>query len=154
MSTLHLRHAPPPLVPVFFAMNRSSNLSCNMPVPTLRLCAGHNNRLTRPCLHPCVPPPLLQWARPEDGGWDLNRLTDFYFLSTARINGTTKMWRLRFKDINNVTKGGTAKVIVNGFPSGTSGVANTTGPVMMDNLVVHKGFTYMQVCGTGVSPES
>jgi hypothetical protein len=99
----------------------------------------------------------LQWARPEDGAWDPNRPTDFYFLTTASLAGVTKMWRLRFKNLMDVTQGGKATIIVNGLrgtdanPNATPptpAIPNQAGPVMMDNLVVHKGFTYMQVGGT------
>jgi hypothetical protein len=92
----------------------------------------------------------LQWARPEDGSWDpSDPLGSFYFAATANVAGVTKMWNLKFDDVKDPTKGGYAKVVVNGKrgEDGPPAVPNQDAPVMMDNIVVHKGFTYMQVGG-------
>lgn len=96
------------------------------------------------------------FLRPEDGAWDPQNPTDFYFVTTDRIddtknglNGTTtagnvpasgtapapqvgrsRLWRLRFSDITNPATGGTITCLINGDEN--------PGPQMMDNLTIDK----------------
>lgn len=79
---------------------------------------------------------VSEFLRPEDGGWDAENPNDFYFVTTDRFDtvkagtgstvGRSRLYRLRFFDINNPTQGGTIDTLLDG-----------TGPQqMMDNIAV------------------
>lgn len=102
----------------------------------------------QPRCHAPPPPPPLQFARPEDGSWDPDYPDTFYFQTTANITGVTKLWRCKFDDVEEPTKGGYCRIVVNGKP-GSNGKPDESAPVMLDNLVVHDGVCYLQVGGTG-----
>lgn len=53
---------------------------------------------------------LTVFQRAEDGIWDKNRPSRFYFATTI----CSKLWRLDFDDISNPTRGGMASVILEG----------------------------------------
>ncbi|HCA82513.1 MAG TPA: hypothetical protein DEP18_01910 [Flavobacteriales bacterium] len=67
---------------------------------------------------------VTKWLRPEDGAWDPMNPNDFYFVTTNAFNSPSRMYRLRFTDINNPELGGTVTAVLDG----------TEGPQMMDNL--------------------
>lgn len=69
---------------------------------------------------------VTNFLRPEDGAWDPNRPTDFYFVTTNSFNSPSRLWRLRFNDIENPELGGKVEVMLTG----------TEGPKMMDNMVM------------------
>jgi len=69
---------------------------------------------------------LTAFRRPEDGAWDPNRPNDFYFVTTDRFDGFSRLWRLRFHDVRNPALGGTIAMLLDG----------TERPQMMDNLTV------------------
>ncbi|MGW5666527.1 hypothetical protein [Micromonospora sp. NPDC003776] len=69
--------------------------------------------------------------RPEDGAWDPNNPGDFYFATTASMTKHSRLWRLRFNDVTDPTKGGTVTMVLEG-PADQSG-----GPKMMDNITVN-----------------
>lgn len=69
---------------------------------------------------------VTNFLRPEDGSWDPTNLTDFYFATTNSITAPSRLWRLRFSDINNPTKGGTITAVLDG----------TEGQKMFDNLTI------------------
>jgi hypothetical protein len=58
---------------------------------------------------------VFRMQRPEDGAWDPRpgRDGDFYFVTTASVTNNSRLWRLRFDDINNPTNGGTIQIMVN-----------------------------------------
>lgn len=64
------------------------------------------------------------FQRPEDALWDPQNPTDLYVLTTNSFNGPSRMWRFRFSDINDLTKGGTVEAVLDG----------TEGQHMMDNM--------------------
>ena len=66
------------------------------------------------------------FQRPEDGAWDPNRPNDFWFTTTATFEGRTRLWRVRFDDISDPTRGGTIEMMLDG----------TEGLRSLDNLVV------------------
>jgi hypothetical protein len=66
------------------------------------------------------------WERPEDGAWDPAHPRDFYFVTTATIDGHSRLWRLRFNDLENPAAGGALDMLLDG----------TEGPKMMDNIAV------------------
>lgn len=80
------------------------------------------------------------FQRVEDGAWDPTHPNDFYFVTTggasgANVNNNTRLWRLRFTDLANPAAGGTITMMVEGA-SGAGQAANTTNPVMWDNMCV------------------
>lgn len=78
------------------------------------------------------------FSRPEDGAWDPSNLSDFYFNTTDQIDqvkdgigtqeGRSRVWRLRFDDINNPELGGTIEAVLDG----------TEGQNMLDNMTIDK----------------
>jgi hypothetical protein len=54
------------------------------------------------------------FERPEDGAWDTINHNRFYFVSTASNTGHSKLWALDFVDAADPTKGGTAKLLIDG----------------------------------------
>lgn len=64
------------------------------------------------------------FARPEDALWDPQNPTDLYVLTTNGFGSPSRMWRFRFSDINDLTKGGTVEAVLDG----------TEGQEMMDNM--------------------
>lgn len=71
---------------------------------------------------------VTKFLRPEDGLFDPSNPNDFYFVTTNSFSAPSKMWRLRFSDINNPTTGGTITAVLDG----------TEGPKMMDNIGIDK----------------
>lgn len=67
---------------------------------------------------------VTNFLRPEDGLWDPMHPNDFYFATTNAFTSPSRLWRLRFTDINNPEQGGTIAAVLDG----------TEGPKMMDNL--------------------
>ena len=75
------------------------------------------------------------FLRPEDGAWDPANPSDFYFVTTDRIDnleiggvqiGRSRLFRLRFSDVANPLAGGTIEALLVG----------TEGQNMMDNITV------------------
>jgi hypothetical protein len=63
------------------------------------------------------------FLRPEDGAWDPANPEDFYFVCTDRMSTTSagasqthgsRLFRLRFTDVNNVLAGGTIEAVLDG----------------------------------------
>ena len=59
------------------------------------------------------------FLRPEDGAWDPMNPADFYFVCTNRMNtdtqiGRSRLFRLRFNDVDNVLAGGTIEALLDG----------------------------------------
>jgi hypothetical protein len=72
--------------------------------------------------------------RPEDGAWDPLHPQDFYFVTTNAITAPSRLWRLRFNDVNNLQNGGTIDMLLDG----------TEGQLMFDNIAVDKkGHVYL-----------
>jgi len=72
---------------------------------------------------------VTQFLRPEDGHWDTKNPTDFYFVTTDRFDSTknaasastppgqigrSRLWRLRFRALNNIAAGGTIDMMLDG----------------------------------------
>ncbi|MBL9171844.1 MAG: hypothetical protein JNN07_29205 [Verrucomicrobiales bacterium] len=80
--------------------------------------------------------------RVEDGAWDPNRPSDFYFVTTGRASGAnvtaaSRLWRLCFNDIARPEDGGFIELVLDG-PIGT-GLANSNEQgVMLDNMTILK----------------
>ncbi len=69
---------------------------------------------------------VTTFLRPEDGVWDPNSKGDFYFVTTNSILAPSRLWRMRFTDINNPEKGGTITALLDG----------TEGQKMFDNITI------------------
>jgi len=76
------------------------------------------------------------FLRPEDGAWDPANPSDFYFVCTDRVDNTadggtaigrSRLFRLRFSDVNDVFAGGTIEAVLDG----------TEAMQMGDNLCVY-----------------
>jgi hypothetical protein len=70
---------------------------------------------------------VTKFMRPEDGAWDIKNPNVFYFATTAKIDGDSQVFQLRFDDVNQPAKGGEIKVVLN---------AKSIGAQMFDNLTV------------------
>lgn len=79
------------------------------------------------------------FLRPEDGAWDESNPNDFYFVTTDRYDqvkdgvgsqtGRSRLYRMRYTDINNPTLGGTVEALLDG----------TEQQQMLDNICVVPG---------------
>jgi hypothetical protein len=67
---------------------------------------------------------VTNFLRPEDGAWDPSNPRDLYFNTTNAFNSPTRVWRLRFNDINSPELGGTITAVLDG----------TEGGQMFDNM--------------------
>ena len=77
-----------------------------------------------------------QFLRPEDGQWDPNNPSDFYFVTTDRYDqvkdgigsqiGRSRLYKLHFTDIANPELGGTITAVLDGTEAGN----------MFDNMTV------------------
>ncbi|MES2679360.1 MAG: choice-of-anchor D domain-containing protein [Bacteroidota bacterium] len=67
---------------------------------------------------------VSQFLRPEDGAWDPADPRDLYFVTTSAFNNPSRLWRMRFTDIENPQLGGTISPVLDG----------TEGYQMLDNV--------------------
>lgn len=79
---------------------------------------------------------VARLQRPEDGAWDPRKKhhNDFYFVTTGNITPTdhhnSRLWRLRFDNIEHPEKGGTIEIVLKG----------DEGHEMLDNVTIdHHG---------------
>lgn len=76
---------------------------------------------------------VTEFLRPEDGAWDPSNPLDYYFVTTDRFDapgtpGRSRLWRLRFDDVNNPENGGDIAMLLDG----------TEGQQMMDNICLDR----------------
>ncbi len=71
---------------------------------------------------------VTRFQRIEDGAWDPRpgHENDFYFVTTASISTNSRLWRVRFTDLQNPEAGGQLDVILDG----------SEGHKMLDNLAI------------------
>lgn len=69
---------------------------------------------------------VVQFLRPEDGAWDPQNPTDFYFNTTNAFGSPSRVWKLHFSNINDFTAGGTITAVLDG----------TEGQQMFDNMAI------------------
>jgi hypothetical protein len=95
---------------------------------------------------------VTAFQRPEDGAWDPRHPNDFYFVTTSSFGplpaeqrtGETRLWRLRFADPTDPSRGGKLTLLVSG-PVGTpdspaatgTQSAGSPGPQMLDNITIN-----------------
>ena len=73
---------------------------------------------------------ITRFQRIEDGAWDprAGHENDFYFATTANVDTNSRLWRLRFRDIERPKAGGTLEILLDG----------SEGHKMLDNLAVDR----------------
>jgi hypothetical protein len=71
---------------------------------------------------------IFRMQRIEDGAWDPRKshANDFYFVTTASFTSNSRLWRLRFDDIEHPENGGTIEILLKG----------DEGQKMFDNITV------------------
>jgi hypothetical protein len=69
---------------------------------------------------------VTQFLRPEDGAWDPSNPNDFYFVTTNAFNSPSRLWKLHFTNLNDLTLGGTITAVLDG----------TEGQQMFDNITI------------------
>ncbi len=67
---------------------------------------------------------VTEWWRPEDGAWDTRNPNVFYFNTTAKFDGTSRLWKLAFRDVRHPELGGKVTRLLDG----------TEGQHMLDNM--------------------
>jgi hypothetical protein len=78
---------------------------------------------------------VTTFNRPEDGAWDPNDPSKFYFVTTASFTGPSRLWRLNFTNPANPAAGGTIDMLLDG----------DEGQKMLDNITVNdRGQVLMQ----------
>jgi hypothetical protein len=70
------------------------------------------------------------FARPEDGAWDTHNPRAFWFNTTDKVGGDSRLQRLEFDDIHRPLAGGHIQTILQ---------AKQIGAEMLDNLAVDTG---------------
>jgi hypothetical protein len=61
---------------------------------------------------------VYRFQRPEDSAWDPRGDAggDLYFVTTASVTTNSRLWRLRFSDLNRPELGGTIEILLNATP--------------------------------------
>jgi hypothetical protein len=78
---------------------------------------------------------VSQFLRPEDGAWDPRHPEDFYFVTTNAFNSPSRLWRMHFTNLNDLTQGGVITAVLDG----------TEGQQMFDNIAIdHWGHILLQ----------
>jgi Ca2+-binding RTX toxin-like protein len=76
---------------------------------------------------------VTSFLRPEDGQFDPNNPSVFYFVTTSSFTGISRLYQLTFTDITRPELGGTIVAVLD---SSDIPVNGTVGPRMMDNITV------------------
>jgi hypothetical protein len=71
---------------------------------------------------------VTTFLRPEDGAWDPQHPNDFYFATTNAFASPTRLWRLRFDNVQSPETGGTIEAVLDGSEGGR----------MFDNIAIDK----------------
>jgi hypothetical protein len=71
---------------------------------------------------------VTQFLRPEDGVWDPVNPNDFYFATTNSFTAPSRVWKLHFTNLNDLTQGGTITAVLEG----------NEGQKMFDNMGIDK----------------
>lgn len=67
---------------------------------------------------------ITNFLRPEDAVWDPTNASDLYFVTTNGFGSPSRLWKLHFNNLNDLTLGGTVTALLDG----------TEGQQMLDNL--------------------
>jgi hypothetical protein len=71
---------------------------------------------------------VMRLQRVEDGAWDPREDDDFYFVTTASLTANSRLWRLRFDNVEKPEKGGTITIMLRG----------DEGHAMLDNVTIDR----------------
>src|SRR5262249_20824314 len=71
---------------------------------------------------------VMRFQRVEDGAWDPTKEDDFYFVTTASLTTNSRLWRLRFDNVQKPEKGGTIEILLKG----------DEGYRMLDNVTIDR----------------
>ena len=73
---------------------------------------------------------VARLQRIEDGAWDprRQRRNDFYFVTTASVTTNSRLWRLRFDNVERPAQGGTIEILLRG----------NEGHRMLDNVTIDR----------------
>lgn len=73
---------------------------------------------------------VARLQRCEDGAWDPRhrRPNDFYFVTTGSLTNNSRLWRLRFDDVERPERGGTIEILLRG----------DEGHRMLDNVTIDR----------------
>jgi hypothetical protein len=73
---------------------------------------------------------VMRFQRCEDGAWDPrhHRRNDFYFVTTGSLTNNSRLWRLRFVDVEHPELGGTIEILLRG----------NEGHAMLDNVTIDR----------------
>jgi len=82
---------------------------------------------------------VTRFLRPEDGAWDSQNPSDFYFATTNAFNAPSRLWKLHFTNPGNITQGGTITAVL----------AGTEGQQMLDNMAIDNSGHVMLVEDVG-----
>ena len=84
---------------------------------------------------------ITEFLRPEDGHWNPLKPNEFFFVTTDRFSdlketgvgqdGRTRLWKMTFADLDNVSLGGSLEMLLEGGP----GPLGSPGQ-MFDNMTV------------------
>lgn len=85
---------------------------------------------------------VTQFLRPEDGAWDPMNPADFYFVTTNGFGSPSRLWRMRFNNIADLTQGGTITAVLDG----------TEGQQMLDNIGIDNFGHILMVEDVGGNP--
>ncbi len=69
---------------------------------------------------------VTQFLRPEDGAWDPSNPSDFYFVTTNGFGNPSRLWKMHFNNLSDITLGGTITAVLDG----------TEGQQMFDNMTI------------------
>jgi len=73
---------------------------------------------------------ITRFQRVEDGAWDprRGRENDFYFVTTASVTTNSRLWLVRFTDVDRPELGGTLQILLKG----------DEGHRMLDNITIDR----------------
>jgi hypothetical protein len=71
---------------------------------------------------------VTEFNRPEDCCWNPSNPNELYFVTTASFTGKSRLWRLRFRDVKDLSQGGEIDLLLDG----------SEGQHMFDNLCMTK----------------
>jgi hypothetical protein len=117
----------------------ASEISANIPAPATpfkMIDLGDVHNLTGASLNTnSINAGVTGFLRPEDGAWDPLHPEDFYFVTTNAFNSPSRLWKMHFTNISDLTQGGTITAVLDG----------TEGQQMFDNIAIdHWGHVLLQ----------
>jgi hypothetical protein len=69
---------------------------------------------------------VTAFSRPEDGVWDVKNANVYYFVTTDRFDGNSRLYKMTFNQINNPTAGGFIEPVLNSKDIGAQMFDNVT----------------------------